>query len=245
MKKYDIIVGIGCSFMEGGGLDNPEIHKIINKLDEIASDDDRERFKYTNNFIAYLSELLDCSYVNLAESQSSNDLIFKKIHNYFRFIHNSEDKLKILFVGQLSMFTRQHIYYDYAKKYVKLNRAEFTDAPFYGSPEFKPLFDYYKNYLSFVYNEDKNISDLEKNIELYTTWLNSKDVDCIWLSYDGNPNQFVESDNFIKFDGDNMGAWAEKNKLRLCDISELNTDDLHMSMEAHRIVADKIYKKLL
>ncbi len=242
MKKYDLIVGIGCSFMEGGGLDNPEIHKILNGLDEVASDEIRERFKYTNNFIAYLSELLDCKYINFGESQSSNDLIFKKTYEYFNFINDASN---VLFVGQLSMFTRQYIYYDYAKKFVKLNRGEFSDAPFYGSPEFKPLFDYYKNYLSFIYNEDNVIVNLEKDIDLYTIWLKNKNVDCIWLSYDGAPNQFVESDNFIKFDGDNMGAWAEKNKLRLCDLAELKTGDLHMNIEAHKLVAQKIYNKIV
>jgi hypothetical protein len=245
MKKYDLIVGIGCSFMEGGGLDNPDIHKALNGLDEIASIDDRERFKYKNNFIAYLAEKLNCGYVNLAESQSSNDLIFKKIYDYFRFINQATTDTNILFIGQLSMFTRQYVYYDYIKKFVKLNRGEFSDPPFFGSPEFKPLFDYYKNYLSFLYNENNVISNLEKDMELYTVWLKNKKVDCLWLSYDGAPNQFVESENFIKFDGDNLGAWVSINKLRLCDIDTLKTGDLHMSIEAHKIVAEKIYNKII
>ena len=245
MKQYDLIVGIGCSFMEGGGLDNPEIHKILNGLNETASNDIREKFKYENNFISFLSKFLNCNYINLGESMSSNDLIFKKIYDYFRFINNTDEKVKILFVGQLSMFTRQHVYYDYAKKFVKINRAEFSDPPFYGSPEFKPLYDYYKNYLSFIYNETDVVYNLEKNMELYTNYLKNKDVDCIWLAYDGTPSQFIDSDNFIKFDGDNLGAFIEKNKLRLCDVTELKTEDLHMTIEGHKIIAEKIYKKLL
>jgi len=74
--------------------------------------------------------------------------------------------------------------------------------------------------------------------------LNSIGIDCIWLAYDGSPDQFVESKNFIKFDGDNLGAWIEKNKLRLCDIPELETGDLHMSIKGHKEVAEKIYKHL-
>lgn len=244
MKKYDLIVGIGCSFMEGGGLDNTEIHKKLNNLSETASNDIREKFKYENNFIAFLGKLLNCNYINLGESMSSNDLIFRKIYDYFRFV-NLDENINILFVGQLSMFSRQYVYYDYAKKFVKLNRPEFSDPPFYGSPEFKPLYDYYKNYLSFIYNEDDTVLNLEKNIELYTNYLKNKNVDCIWLAYDGTPTQFTESDNFIKFNGDNLGAFIEKNKLRLCDISELETGDLHMTIEGHKIVAEKIYKKLL
>lgn len=243
MKKYDLIVGIGCSFMEGGGLDNIEIHKKLNNLSEIASNDVREKFKYENNFIAFLAKLLNCNYINLGESMSSNDLIFRKIYDYFRFV-NLDENINILFVGQLSMFSRQYVYYDYAKKFVKLNRPEFSDPPFYGSPEFKPLYDYYKNYLSFIYNEDDTVLHLEKNMELYTNYLKNKNVDCIWLAYDGTPSQFIDSDNFIKFDGDNLGAFIEKNKLRLCDVVELETGDLHMTIEGHKIVADRIYKKL-
>lgn len=243
MKRYDLVVGIGCSFMEGGGLDNIEIHKKLNNLSEIASDDIREKFKYENNFIAFLSKLLNCNYINLGESMSSNDLIFRKIYDYFRFI-NLDENINILFVGQLSMFSRQYVYYDYTKKFVKLNRPEFSDPPFYGSTEFKPLYDYYKNYLSFIYNEDDTILNLEKNMELYTNYLKNKNVDCIWLAYDGTPVQFTDTDNFIKFDGDNLGAFIEKNKLRLCDVVELETGDLHMTIEGHKIVADRIYKKL-
>lgn len=243
MKKYDLIVGIGCSFMEGGGLDNIEIHKKLNNLSEIASNDVREKFKYENNFIAFLAKLLNCNYINLGESMSSNDLIFRKIYDYFRFV-NLDENINILFLGQLSMFSRQYVYYDYAKKFVKLNRPEFSDPPFYGSPEFKPLYDYYKNYLSFIYNEDDTVLHLEKNMELYTNYLKNKNVDCIWLAYDGTPSQFIDSDNFIKFDGDNLGAFIEKNKLRLCDVVELETGDLHMTIEGHKIVADRIYKKL-
>lgn len=243
MKKYDLIVGIGCSFMEGGGLDNVEIHKKLNNLSEIASNDVREKFKYENNFIAFLAKLLNCNYINLGESMSSNDFIFRKIYDYFRFV-NLDENVNILFVGQLSMFSRQYLYYDYAKKFVKLNRPEFSDPPFYGSPEFKPLYDYYKNYLSFIYNEDDTVLNLEKNMELYTNYLKNKNIDCIWLAYDGTAVQFTDTDNFIKFDGDNLGAFIEKNKLRLCDVVELETGDLHMTIEGHKIVADRIYKKI-
>jgi len=245
MKKYDLIIGIGCSFMEGGGLDNTEIHKLLNGLDEIASKEVREKFKYENNFIAYLSKLLNCNYINFGESMASNDLIFRKIYDYFRFSNHMDENVNILFVGQLSMFQRMHIYYDYAKRFTKLNRVEFTDPPFYGSSEFKPLYDFYKNYLSFIYNENDIVYNLERNMDLYTNYLENKNVDCIWLSYDGTTQQFVDSNNFIKFNGDNLGAFIEKNKLRLCDVNELNTGDLHISIKGHKIVAEKIYKKLL
>lgn len=245
MKNYDLVVGFGCSFTEGGGLDNPNVYKFINNIDDDSIGflhPDTIKFKHDNNFIVYLSKILKCDYINFGESMSSNDLIFQKIYDYFKGTKIADKK--ILFIGQLTMFTRQHVYYDYAKKFIKLNRSEFTEPPFYGSPEFKPLHDYYTNYLSFIYNEDIVISNLERNVEIYDSWLKEKKIDTIWCSFDGNPTQFSESNNFIKFDGDNMGAWAEKNKLRIMDIPNCPVSDPHLNLDGHMEVANRIYNKL-
>jgi lysophospholipase L1-like esterase len=142
------------------------------------------------------------------------------------------------------MFSRLHVYYDYIKDFVKLNRPVFNDPPFSNSAEFKPLFDFYKNYLSFIYNENVAISNLEKNMELYSQWLNNRRIDTLWLSYDGTPIHFKESDTFIKFDGENLGAWALKNKMRIIDVPNCNIDDLHLNLDGHRKVANMIYNKL-
>jgi len=242
--NYDLIIGFGCSFTEGGGLDNPNVYKFIKNINDDSigfMHPDVLNFKYNNNFISYLSELFECKYINFGESMSSNDLIFQKIYDYFK--GNVVTK-RILFIGQVTMFTRQHVYYDYAKKFIKLNRTEFEEPPFYGSVEFKPLHDYYTNYLSFIYNEDNVVSNLEKNIELYDNWLRYKGVDTLWLSYDGNPMQFTESDKFIKFNGDNMGAWAEKNKLRIMDIPNCPVPDPHLNLEGHMEAAKLMYQKI-
>jgi hypothetical protein len=108
----------------------------------------------------------------------------------------------------------------------------------------KELYDYFERHLKYIYNEDAEYKKTVRNIETYTAWLTEKNVDSVWLSYEGRPEQFVESKNFIKFDGDNLGAYVEKNKLRLKDDPILKTDDLHMTINAHRLVANKIYEKI-
>jgi hypothetical protein len=241
MKQYDLIVGFGCSFMEGGGLDNPEIHMRMHGLEKPISIDEAEKFKYKNNFIAYLTKLYNCEYINLAESRCPNDLIFENIYNHFT---NKKIDKKILMVGQISLFSRLYVYYEKTKQYLKLNSLDFNLPPFNGEEIYKDLYEYYKNYLSYVYNQNLIYKKIVRDIDTYTHWLNSIGIDCIWLAYDGSPDQFVESKNFIKFDGDNLGAWIEKNKLRLCDITELKTGDLHMSIKGHQLVAEKIYKHL-
>lgn len=244
MKKYDLIIGFGCSFMEGGGLDNRNIYKFLNNINLTIEVDIKDclNFKYKNNFITFLAEKLKCESFNFGESMSSNDLIFKKIYEYFK--EYQPDNGNILVIGQISMLSRQYVYYDYLKKYMKLNRLIFSDPPFLNQEINRPLFNYYENYLSFIYNEEEAYNNVLKNIDLYSNWLNSKKIDTIWLSYDGNPNQFIESNNFIKFNGDNIGAWAQKNKMRLCDIPNINSDDLHLSIEGHKIIANTIYEKI-
>lgn len=242
--KYDLILGFGCSFTEGGGLDNPNVYKFINKINDDSIGflhPDTIKFRYKNNFISYLSELFKCDYINFGESMSSNDLIFQKIYDYFK--GNTINK-RILCIGQVTMFTRQNVYYEFVKEVVKLNRLEFSDPPFNNDEKYKPLYQYYENYLSFIYNEDIVVSNLEKNIELYDNWLRYKGIDTLWLSYDGNSTQFNESDKFIKFNGDNLGAWAEKNKLRIMDIPNCPVPDPHLNLEGHKEVARLMYQKI-
>jgi len=241
MKKYDLIIGFGCSFMEGGGLDNPEIHMRIHGLKTPIGYDETEKFKYKNNFVAYLAELYNCEYINFAESRCPNDLIFENIYKYFN--DNISDK-KILLVGQISLFNRIHVYYEPIQKFVKINALRWEDWPFNSDPKMKELYDYFERYVKYIYNEDMEYRKTLRNIETYTAWLTQKNIDCLWLSYEGRPEQFAESKNFIKFDGDNLGAYVEKNKLRLKDDPNLKTDDLHMTIDAHRLVAEKIYKHL-
>jgi hypothetical protein len=245
--KYDLIVGIGCSFTEGGGLDNPNIYKFLNKItdgvDYSWPNEIPMQFKKENNYIAYLAKILNCEYINLSESMSSNDLIFQKTYDYFK-KENLSDR-NILFIGQITLFSRQHVYYDYTKEFKKLNKIEFSEPPFENKEKYKPLHEYYTNYLSFVYNEDIALKNIERNIDLYTNWLIQKNIYPLWLSYDGNSSQFEDNDNFIKFEGENLGAYAKKNKLRLADIPNCPENDLHLSMEGHNIVANMIYKKLI
>jgi hypothetical protein len=242
--KYDLIVGFGCSFTEGGGLDNPNVYKFIKNINDDSIGFlhiDTIEFKNKNNFIHYLSELFDCEYINFGESMSSNDLIFQKIYDYFK--GNIVDK-RILCIGQITMFTRQNVYYENTKEVLKLNRIEFSDPPFHNDIKYKQLYEYYTNYLSFIYNEDITVSNLEKNIELYDNWLQNKGIDTLWLSYDGKPTQFNESDKFIKFDGDNLGAWSVHNKMRIMDIPNCPVPDPHLNLEGHLEVAKRIYQKI-
>jgi hypothetical protein len=175
---YDLIIGFGCSFMEGGGLDNPEIHKRINKLNKVAELQDAITFKHKNNFIAYLGEIYKCEYINLAESRCPNDLIFENIYNYF---NDKKIDKKILMIGQISLFSRLYVYYEKTKQYLKLNSLDFNLPPFNGEDAYKELYQYYENYLSYIYNENLVYNKIIRDITTYTNWLESIGIDCIMI----------------------------------------------------------------
>ena len=151
MKKYDLIIGFGCSFMEGGGLDNQTIHMRMHGLETPISLNETEEFRYKNNFIAYLAELYNCEYINFAESRCPNDLIFENIYKYFN--NNVSDK-KILLVGQISLFNRIYAYYEPIEKFVKVSALRWEDHPFNSEPQMKELYDYFERHLKYIYNED-------------------------------------------------------------------------------------------
>lgn len=244
MKKYDLIVGMGCSFMEGGGLDDREIYSYINKLNKpitISELDIARNFKSKNNFIAYLAELYNCKYINFAESKAPNEYIFLKVFEYFEKTNNDK---KILFVGQLSLFNRIYVYYENTKQYYKLKDLEFELPPYNNEEKYEKLKEFYTNFLSYIYNEDLEYRKAYRNVETTSDWLKNKGIDCVWMAFDGTPDKFVESKHFIKFDGDNLGAYITKNGLRLCDIPQLKTGDRHISIEGHKILAERLYKHI-
>jgi hypothetical protein len=241
MKQYDLVVGFGCSFLDGGGLDNPQIYKKLNKVDSILGLGNSTEFKHKNNFISYLAKLLNSEYTKVATAGSSNELIFENIFNYF---NNKKIDKKILMVGQISIFSRIHVYYEKTKEFKKLNQLDFNSPPFNGQDKYKELYQYYETYLKYIYNSDVVYNKIVRDITIYTNWLESMGIDCIWLSYDGESKHFLETKNFIKFNGNNLSEWLENNKLRLCDITELETDDLHISIQGHKEIAERIYTHL-
>ena len=66
--KYDVIVNVGCSFMNGDQILN-EQRKVFHEKDRL-----------TPGF--YLSKMLSVSLINLAASGSSNESMFVRIYDW-------------------------------------------------------------------------------------------------------------------------------------------------------------------
>ena len=68
MKMYDVVVGVGCSFMNGDAILDKD-GKAFNETDRIRPG-------------RYLSKLLNCDEVNIANTGSSNERIMREIYNW-------------------------------------------------------------------------------------------------------------------------------------------------------------------
>lgn len=261
MKRYDLVVGIGCSFTEGGGLDSPNYHKYINgdinyyseefqhkqKSSEELAEWEHNKKQYTeykknNNYISYLAKLLECEYVNLAESNSSNEFIFEKIYKYFK--ENDLKNKKILLITQFSIFTRRRIFFNETNEFLNLNGVDIKHPPFYGDLKYKNIQKYYELYITSIHNDEIYIKNLIKDIDVYNEWLERKNIDTLWLSYEDEKNYLSNIKNFIKFDNLNLNEFTEKHRLRNLDLPNFPDNDKHFSIEGHTIISEKIYKYL-
>ena len=59
MKTFDIVIGNGCSFTEGGGLNNHEIHRFLTGVDT-KNITKLDSYMFKNSYPAFLGNLLNC-----------------------------------------------------------------------------------------------------------------------------------------------------------------------------------------
>lgn len=234
--KFNKIVGIGCSFTEGGGLNNIKYYNYLNNLKESSqSQETLDTFMYENNYIAKLSKLMNIPYENLSESQSSNKLIFRKIHK--RFADNTDN---ILLVLQTTFFSRKHIWNSNINKYNKMSGGVLNGKLSNDSVDIVgDINNFYGQYLSYFYNELDDERDVFNMVDVYNSFLKEKNVTMVVL-----PLMKIMYKNFTKntllFDNLDLQSFAEKNKLRISDLN-ININDLHLSNEGNELIARKIY----
>ena len=250
-NNYDILVVNGCSFSEGGGLNNPEIFEFLNNK-KFENGNELDEFMYNNNYAKFLSDKLNIPFVNISKSCSSNDYIF---HRSYKLLNSLlEQGKKILIINQLSIFTRlsfrlDNCYYsynfggrlsevlddDFEKK--EWNYKNFEE-------ESKDVYDtFYEIYATHIYDEKYYIENLKMQIDLFNKWCEAKNITNHWLSYEVN-DVFYDIDRYIDCDGDSISEWAIKNKLLLSHIENIPVKDEHLSIEGHKKLTEIIHKKI-
>lgn len=246
-KKYDLVIGIGCSFMNGDAI-----------LDE-----NNKAFGWLfHTPTKYLADKLECEYKNLAQSGSSNERIF---FNLFDFLENKghdwENKLVIIGLSELARYmvsTESDLHphhltdLDNIKSKAKKKFSNDVDG----------LSNFVKFYMTHIYDNDFELKKLGQKIKLFSYYLEKNNIDyIIFNSLSGyiNLDHILDKKNTIIFDN-NEKIWY--NYLRKEHHKNVNTNfnlkeyrspspphgryfcNGHPSPGANKDLADLIYKKL-
>ena len=78
-SKYDLIIGNGCSYTEGGGLNNPDIYEFITNK-KFTTYEKADEWMFTQSYPKLLGDLFNCKWKNLSSSCSSNNLIIERAY---------------------------------------------------------------------------------------------------------------------------------------------------------------------
>lgn len=251
----------GCSFTEGGGLDNIDYYNFLYKenleyypkhltdKNEIwqyreSIQQKLEKFKFDNRFTELVNKEVNCV-LNLAKSQASNGYIFE---NLFKEI--DENYNEIYFVI-LSLHHRRYWYYDVDNKKHNLNMLDFSANPFDSREDYRPLYNHFKNYLEYIFDFNIETQSLIRNIKLFDTFAKSKSSKIIWSAWDFGDNEIhletinSVAENCLLFDGLALKYFCIKEKLQIEAETNGLVPDNHISKYGNNVVAKKIEEYII
>ena len=232
MKKYDLLISVGCSFTEGGGLNDPKYHNYLTGVSFDEGDSPTEsQNEYANyhSFPGYLSRLLECDFINLGKSAASNELIFKNLYSAI----NNNYEGKILVTLQTTILSRMLYYLVDKKKFVNRNGAPG------GDPDTEL---HYNNYITKFFDKNIEYKKLLQNVDIYTTWLLNKNIDVVWIPFDIQ-GTLTENKITINFgNNESLLDFSTNQKLRILDLSNISYQDYHITEVGNEIIARKIYE---
>lgn len=258
MNTFDRVIGVGCSFTHGGGLEVPSVYEHYTKTP--WNEFDSNLFKYENTYIAQLAKKLNIQFENLSDGGISNEVILENAYERFNTNKKATSTSEnVLLIIQTSFFHRIRMFKidEEFKKLISYNlpipynnksivncspeilheprKTEFINNR---SKEYLHILDIYENILKYVFNEHVEQKKLLQQINLHRIWLRSKNVTTIILPYEfyGTNNSEV-----LLIDNVDLGKLMEKNNLLIRDIPECGHNDMHFSLEGHTFIANKLY----
>lgn len=251
--NFDKLVAIGCSFTHGGGLETDIVYNYYNNTPNIKNREEvLQEFKYRNSYIAQLSHLMGgIEHENLSEGRASTECILRKAYN--RFKNNFENTLLIL---QPSFCSRKYFFNNTKKEYININSAQVYNDLIENKKQYKVVDDIkgidddenlqkiYLDYMVYCYNHAEEQKNQYNLIDVYISWLKSKNVTTIVLPLEtifGSTDVEPIKNNLLKLDGKCLGDYVEEKKLRFSDISDMKHNDCHFSIEGHKEIANKIF----
>ncbi len=249
----------GCSFTEGGGLDNIDYYNYIENTEvpltywpkNSTSEQRRDIINFLNSYREYnrftsiLERSLNIPIINLAKSQSSNDCILETL---FKEIDNNSKEIYFVI---LSLSHRRYWYYEVDNKKHNLNMPEFSAQPFENKESYRPLYNLFENYLKYIYNFNDELKQLIRNIKLFDSFAKSKGSKIIWSAWEmGDYETKLETinsvaENCLLFDGLSLKHFCIKEKLQIHEETNGVIDDNHISKYGNIVVAKKIEEYII
>lgn len=253
--KINKIISFGCSFTQGGGMQNPIYFSWLKKHhpEKLKNYTEQEFYQtyYTDkSYTAMLANLLGCSYENHGRGCSSNELMIDTIH---RKTSRILDGSNILVTIQPTFLHRMHVYDSINHEHILFNTPgaithhEFDDDI--------PAIEYNSMYLKYFYDD---IYELNKYLNsLYTIMdsLLSRNFFVVvvpYISQMGFYYSFLKSMHFCtefynvdetqKFSS--MAELLYESQLCLKDLPEIHWDDCHANEQGHIQIAKSLLRHI-
>jgi hypothetical protein len=189
MKKYDCVVALGCSFVEGD-----QIRDVGGK---------NIGFQYRMSKL--LSDKLKCDEISLSRCGGSNERIFRKLYEWVE--SNTKYKKPLVIIG-LTDISRTQLYSNLSNEYtdVHINTMFKNNEIGIDNTLLKPWVDVYMKYF---YNEDEEDTKLQRNVLFTDSYLKQRDIDyLIFNSLGDNISNISNQINYLSFGyQDTIDSW--------------------------------------
>jgi len=255
--NYDVVVGVGCSFMNGDRIHN-ENGTFIGQL-------------YRPGLI--LSKKLNCNYINLAQTGSSNGGMFRRIYEW---VESNTTFKKPLFVIGLSGTARYPFYSSHLKEYYDLQPAmvhNYTDEALEGvnvkltnlKDSVHNLRQWLEYYMMWIYDVKQEDKKLQREVMFLHHYLIGNDCDYrLHNSLQDSLGNIKSKINYISFIDDNYtkkDTWKEYLHWQVYNVDNEDFSkpelyrknyppygkrfcDGHPSPNANKELAERIYESL-
>jgi hypothetical protein len=237
MNQYKKLYSFGCSFTEGGGLNNQNFHRYLkgdttySKTPEPVLPEHAD-YANQNSYPGYLSRLLNCGFENYGTSCAGNEFIINKAYDV---VSSLTDHTDILVTIQTSVLSRMLLQMPLEKRAVNINNP--------GGVEGNAR-KFYEMYVGEFFDSEYAYKKLAQQIDILTCWFESKNIDVLWLLYDMDFRYIQPKKQIVMFDNLNLSNYAFKNRLLITDLPNFPYKDAHFSPEGNRHIAEKIYNHI-
>ena len=232
----------GCSFTQGGGLDNIDYYNWINNTSLEDNHQDvfkqLELFRNEHRFSKIVSDRLGIESENFAVSRGSNNYSLEKLFNE---IENNENET---YVCVLTLLSRVYWYYEPTNTKYNLNSFDKNWPPYQNEPIMENLSKTYKMYLENIFNEEHELEKLETQVKLFDSYAKTKKSKIYWIEWGNFPKLKDITPNYISFNGQTMFEFVRDNELQIFHHTNNKNMDNHISLPGNKIIGEKIAEYL-